>query len=129
MAERSDVDCCKGRELGCKTYCCRLLVRLDEAERGESKDGLPAPGFVEKAADGYCINFDRETYLCAIWQNRPRVCRDYSCNTDPLLQVALRYSYSSLVDLVKKAQSLFVARETFIRIPCCGEADDNPEQA
>ncbi len=24
----ADVDCAKGRVLGCQTYCCRLLVRL-----------------------------------------------------------------------------------------------------
>jgi len=122
--ERSDVDCCKGRELGCQTYCCRLLVRLDPDERGESKDGLPAPGFVEKAADGYCINFDRDSNLCAIWHNRPRVCREYSCNSDFLLQVALRETFTSMVDLVKKAQSFFVPKETYVRIPCCDDEQD-----
>ncbi len=24
----ASVDCAKGREMGCQTYCCRLLVRL-----------------------------------------------------------------------------------------------------
>ena len=96
MIERSDVDCCKGREIGCQTYCCRLLVRLDPDERGESKNGLPAPGFVDKAEDGYCVHFNRDSMLCAIWENRPRVCREYTCNTDDLLQVALRESFSSI---------------------------------
>lgn len=123
MIERSDVDCCKGREIGCQTFCCRLLVRLDPEERKESTNGLPAPGFVDKAEDGYCIHFDRDTKLCENWHNRPRVCREYSCNTDDLLQVALRHSFTSIVDLVKKAQSMFVPREKYIRIPCCGDED------
>lgn len=126
--ERSDVDCCKGRQLGCQTYCCRLLVRLEPDERPEARNGLPAPGFVEKAADGYCINFDRQSMLCAIWENRPRVCREYSCNTDFLLQVAVRESFKSMVDLVKKAQSMFIPRETWIRIPCCGEQRDDDSE-
>jgi len=121
MSERSDVDCDKGREIGCKTYCCRLLIRLDADEREASKDGQVMPGFVEKAEDGYCIHLDRKSNLCAIWHNRPKVCREYSCNNDPLLQVALRESYSSMVDLVKKEQNIFIPKESHIRIPCCGD--------
>ncbi len=124
MLERSDVDCCQGRKVGCQTYCCRLLVRLEPEEREESKNGLPAPGFIDKADDGYCVHLDRESYLCAIWNDRPKVCREYSCNTDDLLQVALREPFTSVVDLVKKAQSMFIPKETYIRIPCCGE-DEN----
>jgi len=121
MSERSDVDCCKGREIGCETYCCRLLIRLEPEEREPAKDGLPAPGFVEKADDGYCIHLDRESNLCAIWHSRPKVCREYSCNTDPLLQVALTEPYNSMVDLVKKAQLVLIPKESYVRIPCCGD--------
>lgn len=127
MPERSDVDCAKGRQIGCQTYCCRLLVRLEPEERIVSKNGMPAPGFVEKNEKGYCVHFNSDSSLCAIWRNRPKVCREYSCNTDHLLQVALRDSFTSIVDLVKKAQSIFIPKETYIRIPCCGE-DGNSEQ-
>lgn len=125
MLERSDVDCNKGREAGCQTYCCRLLIRLEPEERVASKDGLPVPGFVDKAEDGCCVHLDKASYLCGIWENRPKVCREYSCNTDCLLQVALREKFTSIVDLVKKAQTMFIPKETFVRIPCCGEKNKN----
>lgn len=123
MSARNDVDCCKGREMGCDTYCCRLLIRLEEDERPLSVAGEVVPGFVEKADDGFCIHLDRDNYMCAIWHNRPRVCREYSCNRDPLLQVALREPYSSMVDLVKKEQNIFIPVEAHIQIPCCDEDD------
>jgi len=147
VIERSDVDCVRGREIGCQTYCCCLLVRLEPGENKpednkqvENRQGknrpdknrsgeivrcnksLPAPGFIEKAKDGYCIYFERETKLCSVWHNRPKVCREFSCNNDELLQVALRESFTSLVDLVKKAQRVFIPKETYIRIPCCGDS-------
>ena len=123
MAE-CDVDCKKGRELGCQNFCCRLLVRLEPDERPESKDGLPPPGFVDKTPDGYCINFNRQSGLCDNWMNRPKVCRAYSCNKDDLLQVALREKFTSLVDLVKKAQTMFIPKENYKFIPFCSD-DEN----
>lgn len=122
MIERSDVDCLKGREIGCQTYCCCLLVRLEPAERVERADGLLPAGFIEKAEDGYCIHFNRGSKLCSVWHNRPKVCREFSCNSDALLQVALRESFTSLVDLVRKAQRSLIPKETHIRIPCCGDS-------
>lgn len=121
MSNRSDVDCVRGREAGCQTYCCRLLVRLDPEEIQPSKNGVPSPGFVEKSEDGYCIHLDQKENLCGIWQTRPRICREYTCNTDPLLQVALREPVTSMVELVKKEQAIFIPKEQFIQIPCCGD--------
>ena len=121
MSNRSDVDCVKGRETGCQTYCCRLLVRLDPEERETSKDGSPSPSFVEKAANGYCIHLNLKENLCGIWHTRPRICREYTCNTDPLLQVALREPVTSMVQLVKKAQTVFIPKEQFLQIPFCGD--------
>ncbi|MDH5424919.1 MAG: YkgJ family cysteine cluster protein [Gammaproteobacteria bacterium] len=121
MSVRSDVDCNKGREIGCQTYCCRLLIRLEPEERIPQKNGLPSPSFVEKNESGYCIHLDRENNLCDIWHTRPKVCRQYSCNTDPLLQIALREPVTSMVALVKREQTLFIPKEKFIQIPCCGD--------
>ena len=122
VIERSDVDCLKGREIGCQTYCCCLLVRLEPTERIEREDGSLPSSFVDKAEDGYCIHFNRASKLCSVWHNRPKVCREFSCNSDELLQVALRAPFTSLVDLVKKAQQMFIPKETHIRIPCCGDS-------
>ena len=124
MSVQCDVDCNKGRELGCQTFCCRLLVRLAPEERQQSKDGVPAPGFVDKDADGYCAYFDRVSSLCRNWHNRPAVCRAYSCNADDLLQVALRQKFTGIVDLVKKAQKMFIPRETYKFVPYCSDNDN-----
>jgi len=118
--DRSDcagVDCDAGRKIGCQTFCCRLLVRLDPVECIDGKDGRPSNRFVEKSADGYCVNLDRTTYLCRIWSERSRVCRGYDCNNDFLLQVAVRNKFKNLAELVKLSVTVYIPKETYIRIP------------
>jgi hypothetical protein len=117
MSACTNVDCVAGRELGCQTYCCRLLVRLDPDERARG-DGTQTPkGYVNKAEDGYCINFDRKTHFCKIWHERPRACRAYSCNGELLLQVAIRHEFKNVVELVKLAATVYIPEETFVTIP------------
>ena len=94
------IDCDAGRRLGCETYCCCLLVRLEESEREPSRDGRRSKQFVDKAPSGYCVHLDRETGRCRNWDQRPKVCRDYDCNQNDLLQIVLRDGYHSLVTLV-----------------------------
>lgn len=115
--DRSCVDCDKGRELGCHSFCCRLLVRLDPEEREPGQDGLPPKGYVDKDENGNCIHHDLENGLCRIWERRPRVCRQYECNTDPLLQVVVRHGFKSLGQLMKTSASAFIPKETYISIP------------
>lgn len=122
MAKTCGVNCDQGRKLGCNTYCCRLLVRLAPEEMEPSKDGLPAKGFVDKTEDGYCIHLDRKTNLCAIWHKRPKVCGEYDCNKDFMLQVALRKSFRTIVDLAKAAATSYIPVEQYIKVPLC---DDN----
>jgi hypothetical protein len=119
---RCDVDCEAGRRLGCATFCCRLLVRLDPDER-EPGDGVTPPkGFVDKdPVSGLCIHFDPQSNLCRIWERRPRVCREYSCNPDPLLQVVLRQGFRSLVALLRASATAFIPRETYRYVPYLGE--------
>lgn len=123
MAEgRCDIDCEAGRRLGCHTFCCRLLVRLDPDER-EPGDGITPPkGFVDKdPVSGLCIHFDTQTNLCRIWERRPRVCREYSCNPDPLLQVVLRQGFTSLAALLRASAKSVISRESNRHIPYLGE--------
>lgn len=116
MSDCVNVDCGKGRELGCQTYCCRLLVRLGPDERAADGADQKAHGFVEKSADGYCVNLDRDSHLCRIWETRPRVCRGYDCNGDFLLQVAVRNKFQNIAELVKLAASAYIPRETYIQV-------------
>lgn len=111
------VDCKQGRELGCKTYCCRLLVRLTIDEMKPAKIANTAKGFIDKDADGYCIHLDRKKFLCGIWNNRPEICKSYDCNRDFLLQVAIKKAFNNLVDLVNAANTMNLSKEDYIQIP------------
>jgi len=103
--------------LGCQVFCCRLLVRLEPDERPPAENGLAQKGYMDKAPDGYCIHFDRERGICRIWEQRPRICRAYSCNTDPLLQVALRYPFRNLADLLRASAHALIPRGTEKSVP------------
>ena len=100
------VDCEKGREMGCATYCCRLLVRLDPDERETGPDGTEKKFIEKRESDGLCVHCDPETHRCDRWETRPRACREYNCNEDPLLQVVLRDGFTSLTDLVQADTNL-----------------------
>lgn len=115
----ADIDCDAGRALGCQTFCCRLLVRLDPDEREAAQGGLPPKGFVDKdLEDGLCIHLDRENHRCRIWAKRPRICREYHCNDDEMLQAALQLgSFKNIVELAKAAVRLNVPRECYVRVP------------
>lgn len=108
--DRCDIDCAQGRALGCQVFCCRLLVRLEPDERPPPENGLPQKGYMDKDPDGFCIHFDRERGICRIWETRPRICRTYSCNRDPLLQVALRYRFRNLADLLRASMRTPILR-------------------
>lgn len=122
MPDSVKVDCKKGREIGCQTYCCRLLVRLEPDERQAGRGSEPVHYFVEKDAEGYCVNLDRKTCLCRIWEQRPRVCRGYDCNSDFLLQVAVRNQFGNIADLVKIAATAYIPRETYIQVVPDGDS-------
>lgn len=126
MGSRCDVDCDEGRRLGCQTFCCRMVVRLDPSERVPNTDGLPEKSCVDKTEDGYCIHFDRKTNYCAIWQNRPKVCREYDCNSDIMLQAALRTKFRNIVELAKAAYKLTHSKIEHMRIPYCGGEENIP---
>jgi len=48
MSACTNVDCDAGMRLGCQTYCCRLLVRLDPEEREICDGSTTAKGYVDK---------------------------------------------------------------------------------
>lgn len=111
------IDCDAGRRLGCQSFCCRMLVRLKPHEMQPTKDGSPAKGFVDKDEQGYCIHFDKQTSLCQNWDKRPEVCREYECNSDFLLQVALRDNFKNIVELAQKAARAYIPEGTYKYVP------------
>lgn len=118
------VDCDAGRCMGCETFCCRMLVRLDPDEMEPTADGLPAKGFIDKDPEGYCIYFNRESGLCDNWENRPRVCREYDCNSDFMLQVVLIEGFANIAELAKASTQAYIPKECYRYVPTL----DNPEE-
>lgn len=81
-AAEAKVDCAARMHV-CKAVCCRLSFPLSapEVEGGEIKWELGKPYFARKDATGRCVHLDEES-CCNIYQNRPQVCRGYSCEKD-----------------------------------------------
>jgi hypothetical protein len=94
------LDCEQGRAMGCETFCCRLLVRLAPGERDPGGNHHPLRMCVDKdPRTGLCVYWDEASRRCTVWERRPKIFREYDCNRDPLLQVVLRYGFTSLTAL------------------------------
>jgi hypothetical protein len=74
---------CSARLHICKAVCCRLGFALSapEVEAGHVKWELGKPYFARRDAKGCCVHLTGEG-RCGVYQNRPRVCRSYSCEKD-----------------------------------------------
>ena len=75
---------CEERLPICQAACCRLRFALsaDEVESGQLRWDLGQPYF-NRQRDGYCHCNDPATRACTIYDERPSVCRAYSCADDP----------------------------------------------
>jgi Fe-S-cluster containining protein len=64
--------------------CCRLKFALtqDEIERGHVKWDIGHPYVIRQDSTGYCSHNDCATRSCTIYNDRPRLCREYSCRYD-----------------------------------------------
>ncbi len=109
------VDCDEGRRMGCATFCCRLIVRLAPGERDPSRPEDSRKRCVDKHPDtGLCMCFDADTGRCTAWQQRPKICREYDCNTDPLLQLVLAEGFTSLTRLLTAKRPYSTQSERFV---------------
>ncbi|MGB3695720.1 MAG: YkgJ family cysteine cluster protein [Spirulinaceae cyanobacterium] len=75
---------CEERLPICKAVCCRLRFALsvEEIETGKMKWELGKPYYNRHHQHGYCHQMDLEKKCCQIYENRPSVCRKYSCAND-----------------------------------------------
>ena len=106
------LDCDAGRKLGCKSFCCRLLVRLEEHERNEvDPETQRTKGYVDKKENGTCLHQNEQSGLCLNWENRPKVCREYDCNFDKMLQIVLKSSGKRISDWMKESVKVSVIKE------------------
>jgi len=117
------VNCEAGRVMGCSTFCCRLIVRYDPDERPDSEYSHTKKNCVDKdPCDGFCVHLDKASFRCEIWNKRPKVCAQYSCNTDPLLQSVLEEGFTSLTNLLYK--SCETDKQKWTLIPIFKNSDD-----
>jgi len=98
-----EVDCLKCINSG----CCRLKITIDKKEyeslkpkiknefvkhseiylsknpkyksKAEILDSMYEDNYAEmkKGVDGYCNLLDKKTMLCSVYENRPKICKDY----------------------------------------------------
>ena len=83
-APAAEVDCATRLPV-CHAVCCRLRFALtvEEIESGPLKWDLGRPYYNRHGSDGYCHRCESGTHACTIYDDRPAVCRSYSCANDP----------------------------------------------
>lgn len=75
---------CAERMHICKAVCCQLHFALsgEEVESGKVKWDLGHPYVIRHNQAGYCVHNDAESNRCGVYQDRPGVCRRYTCAKD-----------------------------------------------
>lgn len=75
---------CAERMPICKAVCCKLQFALSvpEVESGHIRWDLGKPYFIRHEASGYCSHLHAQKKCCTIYDNRPLVCKKYSCVND-----------------------------------------------
>jgi Fe-S-cluster containining protein len=78
-----EVDC-RSRLHICHAVCCKLdfALSIPEVESGKVKWDLGRPYFIRHDNHGRCVHLDSESGGCRIYEDRPSVCRGYSCAPD-----------------------------------------------
>jgi Fe-S-cluster containining protein len=75
---------CAARMPVCQAVCCRMKFALsqDEVETGLVKWDIGHPYVIRQDSTGYCCHNDGATHGCTVYEDRPRLCRRYSCRGD-----------------------------------------------
>ncbi len=74
---------CENRKHICKAACCTLAYPLSVQDISQGiRWSLARPFMNAREADGYCLHLQRDTLKCTIYEQRPIVCRQYSCRND-----------------------------------------------
>jgi Fe-S-cluster containining protein len=75
---------CQARMHVCHAVCCRLHFALSirEVESGKIKWDLGQPYVIRHESNGCCSHLEAQSGRCDVYQNRPGVCRGYSCAGD-----------------------------------------------
>jgi Fe-S-cluster containining protein len=80
----ADIDC-ETRIPYCRAACCSFSfpLSIEEIESGGPlKWDLGRPYFNRHGPEGYCHQLDLDSHACGVYDQRPPVCRQYSCVND-----------------------------------------------
>lgn len=83
MADLPEIDCAARLHL-CKARCCSFQFPLsvqDLDERVVEWD-YARPYRIRRRPDGYCVHNEAGGCACAVYANRPAICRGYDCRQD-----------------------------------------------
>lgn len=111
----SDLKCDRGRDVGCRTFCCRLLVRLTPEEKEQLYPGEQRIS-MDKSPDGYCEKLDRTSWKCTIWEERPQACRAFDCREDERIQMVIKEQTVNIVTIAQMIQKQPLPPEEWIAI-------------
>ncbi len=75
---------CDARLPLCRAACCRLRVPLSRQDVDEeiAQWDPDKPFLLRLRDDGYCVHCDASSHRCTIYEQRPGICRTYTCRTD-----------------------------------------------
>jgi Fe-S-cluster containining protein len=75
---------CAERMHICHSICCKLdfPLTVEEIESGKVRWDLGRPYHIRHGEDGHCVHRNQESGFCGVYENRPGICRTYSCAGD-----------------------------------------------
>jgi len=75
---------CAERMHICHSICCKLdfPLTVEEIESGKVRWDLGRPYHIRHGEDGHCVHRNQESGFCGVYENRPGICRTYSCARD-----------------------------------------------
>lgn len=75
---------CNERMHICEAVCCKLNFALsaEEVEGGKIRWDLGRPYIIRQEKNCYCSHINPEDKKCGIYNDRPSVCKKYSCAND-----------------------------------------------
>lgn len=75
---------CAERMHICQAVCCKLnfALTVPEIESGKIKWDLGKPYFIRHETTGYCTHLNTQKKCCNVYENRPQICKKYSCAND-----------------------------------------------
>jgi Fe-S-cluster containining protein len=75
---------CNERMHVCHGICCQLNFALTakEIEAGKLKWELGTPYYIRHEKNGFCSHLDMDKRCCSVYDDRPSICRKYSCAGD-----------------------------------------------